>query len=56
VAGLVELVTAEPGIITNGIEAGLREMGFPLQRGNASPTTPGVTSEYPRLLYRRRGY
>jgi hypothetical protein len=46
VAGLVELVTAEPGI-TNGIEAGLREMGFPLQRGDASPTTPGVTSEYP---------
>jgi hypothetical protein len=36
VAGLVELVTAESGIITSGIEAGLREMGFPLQRGDAS--------------------
>jgi hypothetical protein len=24
------------GIITSGIEAGLREMGFPLQRGDAS--------------------
>lgn len=36
VTGVVELVTAEPGIITSGIEAALREMGFPLQRGDAS--------------------
>jgi hypothetical protein len=36
VTGVVELVTAAPGIITSGIEAALREMGFPLQRGDAS--------------------
>lgn len=36
VAAVVEIVTAEAGIITSGIEAGLRDMGIPLQRGDTS--------------------
>ena len=36
VAAVVEVVTAEAGIITSGIEVGLRDMGIPLQRGDAS--------------------